>query len=100
MSSKNLCKTVISAAFEKKADKLAAYELIDRSDICDYQVVCSANSTRQAQSVVDNVVKQCKQTLGCPALHMEGFDVGQWIVVDYGSVIVHVFINEVIKQDV
>ena len=80
-------------ALEKKALDVRVLEIRRLSSIADYLVLTSGRSDKQAQAIAD-AVKQGLKEFG-KALDVEGLREGNWIVIDYGDVIVHVFKEEV-----
>lgn len=61
-----------------------------RSDVTDYFLVCSANSTRGVKTIVDNIEKKLLE-LGQKIIGIEGYAEGNWVLVDSADVVVHVF---------
>lgn len=59
--------------------------------IADYFVICNGNSERQLKAITDDVLEKLKKDDGIAPLHIEGTEGSGWILLDYGSVIVHVF---------
>ena len=80
-------------ALEKKALNVKALEIGKLSSIADYLVLASGSSDKQTQAIADSIRKGLKK-FG-KALDVEGLREGNWIVIDYGDVIVHVFKEEV-----
>jgi ribosome-associated protein len=80
-------------ALDKKALNVKVLEIGRLSSIADYLVLASGRSDKQAQAIGDSV-KQGLKKFG-KALDIEGMKEGNWIVIDYGDVIVHVFQEEV-----
>jgi ribosome-associated protein len=78
-------------ARDKKADKLSLFDLRGKSDICNYHFICSAESDRQTRAIADAIAEACKSRLGIRPACTEGMDTGTWVLLDYGSIIVHVF---------
>ena len=76
------------------SDKQAAdIVLLDTREVCsfaDYFVICTGESTRQIKAIVDAVTESLKKE-GIRPLHEEGTADSGWILLDYGTVIVHVF---------
>lgn len=62
--------------------------------ICRYFVICHGDSNTHVNSIAESVESEMKNRLDQPAWHKEGHDNAQWILVDYGSVVVHVFQKE------
>ena len=76
-------------ALDKKAYDVKVLEIHKLSSITDYLVLATGKSDRQAQAIADNVKKGLKKY--GKVLDIEGLKEGNWIVIDYGDVIVHVF---------
>jgi len=77
-------------ADEKKASDISVLRLSAITEFTDYFVICSGSSTRQTQTISDEIVDQLKKLKVRP-LHTEGYNTGEWILVDYGIFVVHVF---------
>ncbi|SMF66959.1 ribosome silencing factor [Pseudobacteriovorax antillogorgiicola] len=95
MNNLDIAKAIGKAAQDKKASRLVIQDLRNRSDICDYQVVCSASSDRQTQAICSSIEEYLKKNLQVRPIAIEGKQTGHWILIDYGSVIVHVFLEEI-----
>lgn len=80
-------------ALDKKALDVKILEIGRLSSIADYLVLASGRSDRQAQAIADSVKKGLKKY--GKALDIEGLKEGNWIVIDYGDVLVHIFQEEV-----
>jgi ribosome-associated protein len=80
-------------ALDKKALDVKILEIRHISSIADYLVLASGQSDKQAQAIADSV-KQGLKKFG-KAIDIEGLKEGNWVVIDYGDVIVHVF-----KEDI
>ena len=77
----------------KKAQSIKVLRVNDQTVITDYFVICTGNSSTQVKSLAGEV--EYKLGLrGVDPLHFEGRDNNGWIVVDYGTVIVHIFNRE------
>ncbi len=82
--------TALSAASEKKALDPVILDLREIASFTDYFVITSGTNARQVQAIADEVVEQLKKQ-GTRAARMEGYNTGEWVLVDYGDFIVHVF---------
>ncbi|MBS9337824.1 ribosome silencing factor [Fructobacillus parabroussonetiae] len=91
--SKELLQTVLQAIDNKRGEDLTALDMSGVSLLADYFVLASAGSTRQVQAIAREV-KEEVVAAGYPIDHIEGFEKGQWVVLDLGDVIVHVFDEE------
>ena len=65
-----------------------------KSEMADYMVIASGRSSRQVTAIADHLVDHLKQDHGVPS-RVEGKDAGDWVLIDAGDVIVHVFRPEV-----
>lgn len=78
------------AASEKKATDLVVLDLRKVASFTEFFLICSAASSRQAQAV-SNAVEETLLKSGKRPLHIEGYSSAEWILLDYGDFIVHVF---------
>lgn len=79
-----------AAALDRKAQDLRVLELTEVSDFTDYFVICNGANARQVSSIAEAVERRLR-TAGARPLHLEGAGRGQWVLLDYGDVVVHVF---------
>ena len=75
---------------DAKAVEPISIDLQGKSEIADYMVICSGNSSRQVTSISERLTDKLKQEFGLIP-RVEGKDVGDWVLIDAGDVIVHVF---------
>jgi ribosome-associated protein len=85
---------VLSRLDEMKAEDTVTIDLTGKSTIGDYMVVTSGRSQRHVGAVADNVLKDLDEA-GLPNVRVEGMPHCDWVLIDAGSVIVHVFRPEV-----
>ncbi len=81
------------AALAKKAEALLVLDVQAISTIADYFVVCSGNSTTHLRTIADGVETSLKAE-GAQVLHREGMPESGWLLLDYGDVVVHVFLPD------
>ena len=86
-------RAVAAAALDRKARNLRVLELTEVSDFTDYFVICDGANARQVSSIAEAVERRLRAA-GARPLHLEGAGRGQWVLLDYGDVIVHVFDSE------
>jgi len=86
-------KVAARAAEEKKAQGVLILRLSAITEFTDYFVICAGNSTRQTQAIADAVIEELKRTKTRP-LHTEGYNNAEWILIDYGAFVVHIFTEE------
>ena len=93
-TAEELLARVLSSLDDDKAEDIVEIDLRGRSDVADYMVICSGRSTRQVASISEKLADRLKQDLNLLA-KMEGKETGDWVLIDAGDVIVHVFRPEV-----
>ncbi len=86
-------KAAVSGLLDKKAEKVVVLNLEGLSAMSDYFVLATASSQRQSQALADAVEKAMKDE-GRRPLSVEGYQVGTWILLDYGDVVFHLFHEE------
>lgn len=93
MHSSERARLAALVAEDKKAREIAVLEVRDVTPIADYFVVCSGQSTLQVRAIADAIIERMEGT-GHPLRHIEGYEGGRWVLLDYGDVIVHVFLAD------
>jgi len=89
--SQSLKEIVISALEDVKAENITSLDVRELTGVMDTMVVASGNSNRQVKSLANNVAVEGKNA-GFELLGVEGDDTAEWILVDFGDVIVHVML--------
>ena len=89
----SLVKEIVKVLDEKKAIDITAIKTEEVTIVSDYFVIASGTSNTHVKSLADDVEYDIKQRLGVDPQHIEGRATG-WILLDYGSVIVHIFGHE------
>lgn len=82
--------TALHAGSEKKAIEPVVLDLRDIASFTDYFVIFSGANERQVQAISDEVYETLKKA-GEPAARVEGYKTAEWILLDYGDFVVHVF---------
>ena len=85
---------VLKSVDDDKAEDVIEIDLRGRSDVADYMVICSGRSSRQVAAISEKLADRLKQEMRI-SVRMEGKDTGDWVLIDAGDVIVHVFRPEV-----
>ncbi len=93
-SSEELLERILSSLDDDKAEDVVRIDLRGKSEIADYMVTCSGRSSRQVQSIAEKLTDRLKQDFGRLS-KVEGKEQGDWVLIDTGDVIVHVFRPEV-----
>lgn len=91
---KDLLDQVLDSLSDDKAENVITIDLAGKSSMADYMVVASGRSTRQVAAIATNLVDRLKQDYGLLS-KTEGKDTGDWVLIDTGDVIIHVFRPEV-----
>ncbi len=91
MSNEKLKNTIITALEDLKANDIAVLSVAESSTVTDWMVIASGTSNRHVKSLANNVEVEAKQS-GYKPLGAEGNDTAEWILVDFGDVIVHVML--------
>ena len=95
VSADNLCAVIINAIQDKKGNTILCMDLRHINEaMADYFIVCDAASTTQTRAIIDNVEEEVKKQLLLKPYHLEGRSNGEWCLLDFGDVIVHVFQTE------
>ncbi len=87
----SLKEVVIAALEEVKAQNIIALDVRELTGVMDHMIVASGNSNRQVKSLASNVAVEGKKA-GFSIIGVEGDDTSEWILVDFGDVIVHVML--------
>jgi len=92
LSARDKVREGLSAALDKKAAAVLVFNLTELTTMADYFVLSTAGSDRQARAIADAII----EAVGSP-LSIEGLAVANWILMDYGDVVFHVFQEEARK---
>lgn len=89
----NNLQTICEALSNKKSVLIKVLNVRDLTSIADYFVLCSTRNQKQSQAAADEVEEKMAE-LGVKATRKEGYGEGDWILLDFGDVIVHIFTDE------
>jgi ribosome-associated protein len=90
-----LADSVIEAIKEKKGQSIVKIDLNNlKHSVCDYFIICQAESTTQVNAIADEVERQAYIKHQVIPHHIEGRENAQWVLVDLFDVVVHVFQSE------
>ncbi len=93
--SKRIADIIIHGIQEKKGKDIVSLDMRNiRSSVSDYFVVCHADSSTQVKAIADSVEAEMSKALNEDPWHKEGFGTAEWILLDYVSVVVHIFKTE------
>ena len=94
VTSEQILAAVLKSLDDNKAEDVVQIDLRGKTAVCDQMVIASGRSSRQVVSIAEKLAEDLKHTLGILP-KTEGQDTGDWVLVDTGDVIVHVFRPEV-----
>ena len=91
-TSAQLADIIIEAIKEKKGSEIVLLNLKNVPNaVCDYFIVCSGDSSTQVSAIANSIDVEVKKNLNEDAWHKEGFQNSEWVLLDYVTVVVHVF---------
>ncbi len=85
-----LLSAVLKAIDDKKGQEVAVLHLSEICSFTDYFILCTGNTSRQTQAICD-AVEEAAAGLGERAAHVEGYTGGDWILMDFLDLVVHIF---------
>ena len=95
LDTKVLLKEITEAIQEKKGKEIVIADLTKLGNtICDNFVICTGNSPTQVSAITDSVEYLVKKATGYRPIAIDGMRNAQWVAIDYGEVLVHIFLPE------
>ena len=94
LAGKDVLKLVTASLDDDKAQNLTVIDLHGKTDIADHMVIASGTSERQVGAMADHLQEKLKKR-GMKSVHVEGMKQCDWVLIDAGDVIVHLFRPEV-----
>lgn len=91
MTTKQLAKTAIEALLDRKAAEIVLLRVTKQTTLADYYIICTGTSNTQLRAIADAVDESMSKQYGLEPKSIEGYRSASWILLDYGSVIVHAF---------
>lgn len=91
--SEQLARNAAESMIAKKAQNVVLLDVSKQTDITDYFVICSAESDTQMRAIADNVLNDLSE-IGEKPFKTEGWNGGQWIILDFFNFVAHVFYHE------
>ena len=87
---------VIKGIQEKKGQNCVCLDLRKiPTAVCEYFIICEGTSSTQVAAIADSIKEEVKKATGERPFHSEGYENSQWILIDYVTVVVHVFLPDV-----
>ena len=93
MTIEEMSQAICKAASDKKASDIVVMAMREISPSTDYFVICSANTATQVRAIADNIEDELSKA-GVEFNHKEGYREGEWVLLDFGDVVAHVFMQE------
>jgi ribosome-associated protein len=93
LDTRTAVREAVAAVIDTKGEDVRVRHLAAVTDFADWFVIASAASDRQARAIADRVEDRLRD-LAVRPLHVEGHAAGQWILLDYGDFLVHVFLDD------
>lgn len=95
VDNKDLLDTIIEGILLKKGQEIVNIDFADLENrVCSNFIICQGNSNTQVDAITHSVKKLIKEELNENPLHIEGLENTQWVLMDYGDVLVHIFQKE------
>lgn len=91
MDSEQFAQFIVAALDDLKAVNTVTLDVRALTDVMDFMVIASGTSNRHVKSLADHVAVEAKKK-GMAPMGIEGEDAGEWVLVDYGDVVVHVML--------
>ena len=88
-----LSERIAKAASDKKASDVVIMDMKALTSATDYFVVASANTATQVRAIADNIEEELLKE-DIPFLHREGYRESEWVLLDYGDAVAHIFMQE------
>jgi ribosome-associated protein len=90
-----LARKIAQLVVDKKAKDVLILDVRGMTSYADYFVIASGESDRQVSAMADNVLAEMKKAENLRPIGHEGTETGQWVLIDYGEVVAHLFYEEV-----
>ncbi len=88
-------RVIADAILDKKGREVVSLDLRPLGTaIADYFVICDGSSTTNVAAIADNILRKAKEELGLRPLRMQGLENNFWIILDYGHIVIHIFLKE------
>lgn len=87
-------KAVLTCLEDSKAEEIVPIDIKEKSALADFMVVASGRSQRHVMAVADHLLRRLKE-IGCSNIQVEGLSGGDWVLIDIGDIIIHLFRPEV-----
>ncbi len=93
METFDYCKTAAKAMEDKKAINIKLIDISEISIMADYFLICNGNNSNQVKAICDNIAEKLHELKYSPK-QIEGYATANWILMDYGEIVIHIFDKE------
>lgn len=93
METKDIAQKIAAAANDKKAKDILLLNMEGLSPVTDFYVICSAGNSTLVKAIADNIEDKLAEA-GVHPTYKEGYADARWVLLDYGDVVAHVFLEE------
>jgi ribosome-associated protein len=91
----DLGKTIIESIREKKGESIINIDLRElNNSICEYFIISHGDSNTQVKAIAENIEEKVKKNLNLNVYHREGYENATWILLDFNTIVVHIFQKE------
>ena len=97
LEAQELARTAVDMLEERQASEILLLDVRQVTVLADYFIFCTATSERQIKALAGDLTKQLKEAVGRP-LRTEGEPASGWVLVDYGDVVIHLFLADVRRR--
>jgi ribosome-associated protein len=84
----------VQCAADKKASEMVVLDLRQIASFAEFFIIASGSNQRQVQAISDEIEEQLKKQLSTRPVRIEGYSTAEWVLMDYGDFIVHIFNSE------
>lgn len=98
VTAKEVIEQIIEGVQEKKGKEIVVVDMLELGNsICDYFVICQGNSPAQVSAITDSIADMVREKCGKKPYAIDGLRNAQWVAMDYGDILVHIFLPDVRK---
>jgi ribosome-associated protein len=96
IEAKDVIELIIEGVQEKKGRGIAVVDMLNLGNsVCDYFVICQGNSPNQVSAITDSIADTVREKCGKKPYAIDGMRNCQWVAMDYGDILVHIFLPDV-----
>lgn len=96
IEAKEVINRIVEGIQEKKGKGIVVVDMLGLGNsVCDYFVICQGNSSNQVSAITDSIADTVREQCGKKPYAIDGLRNSQWVAMDYGDILVHVFLPDV-----